>query len=527
MDAPEVRGGSPSGQRPAQPSPLVGLPDTEVKEARDRVRAAIQNCALRVPDAADHGQPGAGRSAEGVGPLRPADRAGHPRRQRPDRRRRMLDRYEFAGELSLSGELRPVRGALADGAVQAARQASGRAASCCRRQAPTRPRWWRGVPILAARTLLAGRARTCSRGRASRWRTGRAARGRGAADAAPTRTSPTCSGQAGGQARAGDRRRGRPQRADGRPAGHRQVDAGAAPARHPAADDRRTRRWRRAAVPVAGRRGSRRSAGPTRPFRAPHHTAPRASALVGGGSDPAAGRDLARPPRRAVPRRAARVRPRACWRRCASRWRAAASRVSRAARQVDFPARFQLVAAMNPCPCGYLGHPSGRCRCTPDHGRRATAARICRPVARPHRPRASKSGSLADGELARRRRTASRAAAVARARARGAPTAPDAAAGQGQRRRCGRREIAALLRARAARRHGSCCSTASERLRLSARAYHRMLKVARTIADLDGAAAHRDRPRGRGDPVSPQPGGPLMSPGRRKCDRLPGPLRRT
>ena len=40
--------------------------------------------------------------------------------------------------------------------------------------------------------------------------------------------------------------------------------------------------------------------------------------------------------------------------------------ISRAARQADFPARFQLIAAMNPCPCGYLGHPSGKCHCTPD-----------------------------------------------------------------------------------------------------------------------------------------------------------------
>ncbi|XLM20438.1 ATP-binding protein, partial [Chromobacterium piscinae] len=40
--------------------------------------------------------------------------------------------------------------------------------------------------------------------------------------------------------------------------------------------------------------------------------------------------------------------------------------ISRAARQASFPARFQLVAAMNPCPCGYHGHPSGRCHCTPE-----------------------------------------------------------------------------------------------------------------------------------------------------------------
>jgi len=40
--------------------------------------------------------------------------------------------------------------------------------------------------------------------------------------------------------------------------------------------------------------------------------------------------------------------------------------ISRAARQASYPARFQLIAAMNPCPCGYLGHSNGKCRCTPD-----------------------------------------------------------------------------------------------------------------------------------------------------------------
>ncbi len=40
--------------------------------------------------------------------------------------------------------------------------------------------------------------------------------------------------------------------------------------------------------------------------------------------------------------------------------------ISRAAQQADFPASFQLVGAMNPCPCGYLGHPSHKCRCPHD-----------------------------------------------------------------------------------------------------------------------------------------------------------------
>src|SRR5690606_17202418 len=42
-------------------------------------------------------------------------------------------------------------------------------------------------------------------------------------------------------------------------------------------------------------------------------------------------------------------------------------RISRANAQVEFPARFQLIAAMNPCPCGYLGAGDGRCHCSPDH----------------------------------------------------------------------------------------------------------------------------------------------------------------
>ncbi|WP_336118296.1 ATP-binding protein, partial [Klebsiella pneumoniae] len=47
--------------------------------------------------------------------------------------------------------------------------------------------------------------------------------------------------------------------------------------------------------------------------------------------------------------------------------------ISRAAHQTDFPASFQLIAAMNPCPCGYRGHPLRACRCTPDQVERYQA----------------------------------------------------------------------------------------------------------------------------------------------------------
>lgn len=53
--------------------------------------------------------------------------------------------------------------------------------------------------------------------------------------------------------------------------------------------------------------------------------------------------------------------------------------ISRAAHQTDFPASFQLIAAMNPCPCGYRGHPLRACRCTPDQVERYQA-RISGPL---------------------------------------------------------------------------------------------------------------------------------------------------
>ena len=105
-----------------------------------------------------------------------------------------------------------------------------------------------------------------------------------------------------------------------------------------------------------------------RPFRAPHHTAS-AVALAGGGSPPRPGEislahlgvlfldELPEFPRAVLetlrePLETGRIT------------------LSRAAHQVDFPARFQFVAAMNPCPCGYLGAPDGRCHCKADQVQR-------------------------------------------------------------------------------------------------------------------------------------------------------------
>src|SRR5690606_28323737 len=114
-----------------------------------------------------------------------------------------------------------------------------------------------------------------------------------------------------------------------------------------------------------------------RPFRAPHHTAS-AVALVGGGAEPRPGEislahqgvlfldELPEWERRALEV-------------LREPLESGVVTISRAARQCEFPARFQLVAAMNPCPCGWAGDPCGRCRCAPDAIRRYRA-RISGPL---------------------------------------------------------------------------------------------------------------------------------------------------
>jgi len=223
-----------------------------------------------------------------------------------------------------------------------------------------------------------------------------------------------------------------------------------------------------------------------RPFRAPHHTAS-AVALVGGGSSPRPGEislahngvlfldelpefsrhvlDVLREP-----------------------LESGQIMISRAARQSSFPAQFQLVAAMNPCPCGYAGDPRQRCQCTPDQMQRYRARisgplldRIDLSVEVPRVPLAElgapRSEHDEDSATVRRRVIRARDYALQRA---GRPNAEistrelerDCALGPAERR---------------------WFEAALERLGLSARAYHRTLRVARTIADLDGGAGLLDR----------------------------------
>ena len=153
-----------------------------------------------------------------------------------------------------------------------------------------------------------------------------------------------------------------------------------------------------------------------RSFRSPHHTAS-AIALIGGGSPPRPGEvslahngvlfldELAEWGRRALEV-------------LRQPLESGVVTVSRACGTMDFPARFQLVAAMNPCPCGWAGDPSGRCRCTVDT-RAALPRPTLRTAARPDRPAGSGAEAGAAGDA---RRCAPRRidAVRARARARGA-----------------------------------------------------------------------------------------------------------
>lgn len=215
-----------------------------------------------------------------------------------------------------------------------------------------------------------------------------------------------------------------------------------------------------------------------RAFRAPHHTAS-AVALVGGGSLPRPGEislahhgvlfldEIVEFDRRVLevlrePLESGRIA------------------ISRAARQAEFPARFQLVAAMNPCPCGYAGDAAGRCRCTPDAIARYRSRlsgplldRIDLKIEMPRVPHAELRDST-HGEssaLVRKRVIAARTLQLDRA---GKPNAW-----------LGNREVERDCTLET--RQHALLDRAVEHLGLSARGYHRVLRVARTIADLAGS----------------------------------------
>jgi magnesium chelatase family protein len=213
-----------------------------------------------------------------------------------------------------------------------------------------------------------------------------------------------------------------------------------------------------------------------RPFRCPHHTAS-AAALVGGGSNPRPGEislahngvlfldEFAEFKRHVLealrePLETGRVT------------------VSRAEHRAEFPARFQLVAAMNPCPCGHYGDPDSNCRCTPDqiarYRTRISGPLLDRIDLQIDMPRiAWKELNQHPGEdSASVRERVLRARAVQRER--GCPNA--------------HMPLQLLEQTcRLASKEQHLLESAMTRFRLSPRSLHRILKVARSIADLDAS----------------------------------------
>ena len=461
---------------------LVGLPDTEVREARDRVRAAMQNAQFEFPQRkvtvnlapADLPKE-SGRydlpialgilAATGQIPLKP------------------LDGYEFAGELALTGELRAVRGALA---MALSVQRDGRAFVLPSASA-AEAAMVKGATVYGAGSLLAVCAHLTAR------------------TPLPAAVAPPPP-PAGSVPDLSDVR--------GQPHAKRALEVAAAGAHSlllmgppgtgksmlahrlpsllpPLGDDEALEVA--AVASIAGKFSPRRWG--ERPFRAPHHTAS-AVALVGGGSDPRPGEislahhgvlfldELPEWDRRVLEV-------------LREPLESGVIHISRAARQSTFPAQFQLVAAMNPCPCGWQGDPRGRCRCTPDRVTRYRA-RISGPLldridlalevpavdADLLAIRASAAGAVGAGDATAVRAPAEESSAAARARVVRARELQHARQGKANA-HLAPAEIAQYCAPDAAGE--ALLRKAMARLALSARAYHRVLKVARTVADLAGA----------------------------------------
>lgn len=453
---------------------IVGLPETEVKESKDRVRAALQNAGFEFP------------SRRITVNLAPADLPKESGRfdlpialgilaasgQMPDDK---LAQYEFAGELSLSGELRPIRGALAmTFAMHRSSDKNGKQrAFILPRMNADEAALVKDVTIFPADSLLqvcAHFAATDPDARLTRH------------IATPVSERPSYPDLADvkGQAQA---KRALEVAAAGAHSllmvgppgtGKSMLAARFAGILPPMTDDEALE----SAAVQSLTSGFTTARWKVRPFRSPHHTAS-GVALVGGGGTPRPG-EISLAHRGVLFLDELPEFSRAVLEVLREPLESGQITISRAARQADFPARFQLIAAMNPCPCGYLGHPANKCRCTPD-----VIARYQGKISGPLLDRIDMQihvGAFAHEDLLKQSTGESSEHVAARV----------AYASERQLSRQGKHNN--LL---SGNEMDSYCKpdeageqllrTAMTRLNWSARAYHRVLKVARTIADLNDA----------------------------------------